>query len=84
MTDTLERHKQDAMAFYDMMFNQCKPAEAIERYVGDRYTQHNPHMADGKQAFMLGSTGFLGWSSCAVLEWFSAIDAVLRRTSRSS
>jgi predicted SnoaL-like aldol condensation-catalyzing enzyme len=52
MTDVLERRKQDAMAFYDLMFNQCKPAEAIQRYVGDNYTQHNPHVADGKQAFI--------------------------------
>jgi hypothetical protein len=24
------------------MFNQCQPTEAIERYVGDVYIQHNP------------------------------------------
>ena len=52
MTDALERNKQNAIAFYDLMFNQCQPAEAIARYVGDRYTQHNPHVADGKQAFI--------------------------------
>lgn len=52
MTDLLERHKQDAMAFYDLMFNQCQPAKAIQRYVGDTYTQHNPHVADGKKAFI--------------------------------
>lgn len=52
MTTSLERHKQDAMAFYDLMFNQCKPAEAIERYVGATYIQHNPHVGDGKQAFI--------------------------------
>lgn len=52
MSDHLERNKQAAMGFYDLMFNQCKPAEAIERYAGDVYIQHNPHVADGKQAFV--------------------------------
>ena len=52
MADQLEINKQNAMAFYDMMFNQCRPREAIERYVGDEYIQHNPHVADGKEAFI--------------------------------
>ena len=52
MSDQLETNKQNAMAFYDMMFNQCRPREAIERYVGDAYIQHNPHVADGKEAFI--------------------------------
>ncbi len=50
--DRLERNKRTAMAFYDLMFNQCRPAEAIERYVGATYIQHNPHVGDGKQAFI--------------------------------
>jgi predicted SnoaL-like aldol condensation-catalyzing enzyme len=50
--DQLERNKQNAMAFYDLMFNQNKPTEAIERYVGDVYIQHNPTVPDGKQAFI--------------------------------
>ena len=47
-----ERNKQTAMAFYDLAFNRNRPAEAVERYAGDHYTQHNPHVADGKQAFI--------------------------------
>jgi predicted SnoaL-like aldol condensation-catalyzing enzyme len=48
----LERNKQNVVAFYDLMFNQCRPAEAIERYAGEDYIQHNPGVADGKQAFI--------------------------------
>jgi len=52
MTESLERNRRNAMAFYDLMFNQCKPAEAIRLYAGDTYIQHNPHVADGKGAFI--------------------------------
>lgn len=52
MTDRLERNKEAAKAFYDMMFNQGKPREAVERYVGDVYIQHNPHVGDGKDPFI--------------------------------
>ena len=52
MSDHLEMNKKNAMAFYEMMFNQNKPEEAILRYVGDEYIQHNPHVGDGKDAFM--------------------------------
>lgn len=48
----LADNKANAMAFYDMMFNQCKPREAIETYAGDVYIQHNPHVGDGKEAFI--------------------------------
>lgn len=51
MTD-LERHKQNVVAFYDMMFNQCRPREAIETYAGERYIQHNPDVPDGIDGFI--------------------------------
>jgi predicted SnoaL-like aldol condensation-catalyzing enzyme len=47
MSAQTDRNKQAALAFYDLMFNQCRPAEAVERYVGDRYVQHNPDAPDG-------------------------------------
>ena len=52
MTTATDRNKGNAQAFYDLMFNQCKPREAVGRYVGDRYIQHNPHVADGPEAFI--------------------------------
>ena len=52
MTAALGRNRQNAMAFYDLMFNQCEPARAIAQYAGATYTQHNPHVADGKAAFV--------------------------------
>ncbi|HUW03647.1 MAG TPA: nuclear transport factor 2 family protein [Acidimicrobiales bacterium] len=48
----LEANKAAAQEFYDLMFNQCRPREAIERYVGADYRQHNPEVADGKEAFI--------------------------------
>lgn len=52
MADFLERNKKTAVAFYDLMFNQCRPAEAMSLYSGATYIQHNPHVGDGKQAFV--------------------------------
>jgi predicted SnoaL-like aldol condensation-catalyzing enzyme len=52
MPTTPDQNRQNAMAFYDLMFNQCRPREAVERHVGTNYTQHNPHVADGRSSFI--------------------------------
>ncbi|MBL6080111.1 nuclear transport factor 2 family protein [Belnapia sp. T18] len=52
VSDQVSRNKQAAMDFYNLMFNQCRPAEAVEQYVGDRYIQHNPIVPDGKEGFV--------------------------------
>jgi predicted SnoaL-like aldol condensation-catalyzing enzyme len=52
MDERLERNKQNVQAFYHLMFNECRPAEAMERYAGREYIQHNPAVGDGKGAFI--------------------------------
>jgi predicted SnoaL-like aldol condensation-catalyzing enzyme len=39
-----------AIAFLEMVFNQKKVKEGFDTYVGDKYIQHNPIAADGKDA----------------------------------
>ena len=52
MPHNISMNRDNALAFYDLMFNQCKPREAVDKYVGSNYIQHNPHVADGKEAFI--------------------------------
>ena len=52
MSTTEEQNKKNAQAFYDLMFNQCRPREAVEKYIGDEYIQHNPAVGDGIDAFV--------------------------------
>jgi len=61
MADT-ERNKRNVVAFYDLMFNQCRPREAIQLYAGATYIQHNPGVADGKE-------GFIGYFEQAAREY---------------
>src|SRR5215213_2933013 len=52
MSTRQEHNKRNAQAFYDLMFNECRPAQAIEQFAGGEYRQHNPGVGDGKQAFI--------------------------------
>ena len=51
MNQDLEANKQNAISFYQTAYL-GDPSSAVERYVGDNYIQHNPVVADGKQAFI--------------------------------
>lgn len=48
----IQRNKRNVIAFYEMMFNDCRPRAAIGAFVGDEYIQHNPHVASGKEGFI--------------------------------
>ena len=37
-----ETNKQSVLAYYNMAFNDRKPAEAAQKYGGSHYIQHNP------------------------------------------
>ena len=51
MNQDLEANKQNAIDFYRTAYL-GDPSGAVEDYVGAEYIQHNPLVADGKQAFI--------------------------------
>ena len=44
-------NKKNAIAFYKMAY-EGNPKEAIKKYVGSTYIQHNPAVDDGTQGFI--------------------------------
>ncbi|MBU3004624.1 nuclear transport factor 2 family protein [Paraglaciecola arctica] len=51
MEQDLNSNKHNAIAFYETAYL-GDPVKAVELYVGAEYIQHNPVVADGKQAFI--------------------------------
>jgi predicted SnoaL-like aldol condensation-catalyzing enzyme len=51
MSHDLQANKQNAIAFYRTAYL-GDPARAVADYLGAEYIQHNPLVADGKQAFI--------------------------------
>jgi len=48
MTSSLETNKKAVQEFYDFVINK-KDFESARKYMGDRYKQHNPLVADGPE-----------------------------------
>ncbi len=47
----LEQNKASVIAFYKMAY-EGNPKEAVDKYVGNEYIQHNPDVADGPEGFI--------------------------------
>ena len=56
----LERNKQTVIEFITRAFNDKQPADAVAKYVGSEYIQHDPQSPDGAEAFIQFATGFAG------------------------
>ena len=55
----IERNKQVVREFYELAFNEKRPADAAERFLGPEYIQHNPQAGDGVAAFVAFAGGFV-------------------------
>jgi len=51
----LEANKKLVADFYQELFG-AKNVDAIDKYIGDTYIQHNPALPDGKEALKQGAT----------------------------
>ncbi|HVN53716.1 MAG TPA: nuclear transport factor 2 family protein [Anaerolineaceae bacterium] len=52
MNDQLEANKRIVREWHDLAINQRKPEEAVAKYLGPHYRQHNPGAADGPEPFI--------------------------------
>jgi predicted SnoaL-like aldol condensation-catalyzing enzyme len=56
----IEQNKRNVIAYYERAFNDHEPEDAVERYVGSEYIQHNPTAPDGTDAFIAFVRSFVG------------------------
>ena len=59
LATSLAADKRTVQQFYDLAFNQKKPADAAAKYLGKVYRQHNPGAGDGPEAFVAFVTSFV-------------------------
>ncbi|MBI3960297.1 MAG: ester cyclase [Chloroflexi bacterium] len=55
---TLDHNKQTVIDFITQAFNDKQPADAVAKYVGPQYIQHDPQSPDGSAAFIQMANGF--------------------------
>jgi len=58
MNDQLEENKRIVRAWNDLAINQRQPEEAVAKYLGPNYRQHNPGAGDGPEPFIAAVKGF--------------------------
>jgi predicted SnoaL-like aldol condensation-catalyzing enzyme len=52
MIDKSENNKNIVRSWTELAINQRKPEEAVAKYLGPHYRQHNPTASDGPQPFI--------------------------------
>jgi predicted SnoaL-like aldol condensation-catalyzing enzyme len=55
---SIEENKQTVLSYYTLAFNDRRPEEAVAKFVGSKYIQHNPQAPDGPDAFVQFVNGF--------------------------
>jgi predicted SnoaL-like aldol condensation-catalyzing enzyme len=60
MKDQQEWNRQIVREFYHLSLNLKKPEEAVAKFLGPTYRQHNPGAGDGAEAFIAFVRGFTG------------------------
>jgi len=52
MNDQLEANKRIIHEWHELAIDQRKPEEAVAKYIGPNYRQHNPGATDGPESFI--------------------------------
>jgi predicted SnoaL-like aldol condensation-catalyzing enzyme len=60
MKDQKDVNKEMVREFHHLALNLKKPEEAVAKYLGPYYRQHNPGAPDGAEAFIAFVKGFTG------------------------
>ena len=64
----LESNKRTVVAFFTRAYNDHEPADAVAKYVGSQYIQHNPDTAEGAAAFVESTKPWIAQSAKVSVE----------------